>query len=366
MIVFKNYFKIVRGHFTSLLIYIGISLLFVTVFLLNNNSSGSVYETSKPDIAVVDRSDNEVSQALVKYLDENANIKDLKEEDLDDELFYESIKAIITIPENFDFNKDIEYKSLPSSKNNIFIQQNINEFLSKLNTYHELGYATKDAISNTFEDFDTDLQISFEGKNINTDESSQVFFNFLSYSILSIIFLVVCNIMLTYNQETISKRNRVSSEKSCSQTLQLMLGHLVTAITVWLFFIILYVVLTGADITSKAFLAYVFNSFIFTISTLTMVGFISRLIKNENVIQSLLNVISLSSAFLTGAFVPQELLGDQALAIGRIFPSFYYIRNNIMISEGATFKEIIPNILIMLIFSVVFVVLAVFVRWKRY
>lgn len=53
-----------------------------------------------------------------------------------------------------------------------------------------------------------------------------------------------------------------------------------------------------------------------------------------------------------------------ALTLGKIFPSYYYIRNNEMLLENPSFVTILPNIGVMLAFSIGFVLISLLMKTK--
>lgn len=159
-------------------------------------------------------------------------------------------------------------------------------------------------------------------------------------------------------------RNQVSPMPKAKMNLELILGHVCTGLIVWALYILLFVILYKYDFSAGHINLMMVNSLIFTISVVTMAVFISNLISNENTISGIMQVVSLGSSFLCGAFVPQALLSKTALTLGKIFPSYYYIKNNELLLENPSFGTILPNIGIMLAFSLAFVLISIVMRTK--
>ncbi|MFR7761412.1 MAG: ABC transporter permease, partial [Peptoniphilus grossensis] len=128
--------------------------------------------------------------------------------------------------------------------------------------------------------------------------------------------------------------------------------------------ILMFVILYKYDFSLAYTNIMMVNSLFFTISVVTMAVFISSLISNENTISGIMQVVSLGSSFLCGAFVPQVLLSKTALTLGKIFPSYYYIKNNEMLLENPSFATILPNIGIMLAFSLFFIIISGLMKTK--
>ncbi|MDU6064810.1 MAG: ABC transporter permease, partial [Anaerococcus sp.] len=203
-----------------------------------------------------------------------------------------------------------------------------------------------------------------EGSVNSKKDKSKFYFNFLNYLLLAQVILVVSNIALVYKKKPILMRNNVSACPSSRMNLEMMLGHIVTGLVLWVIYMILFLVMYKYDFKQTHVNLMMLNSFVFTISVVSMAVMIANLIKDSNTVQGVMNVVSLGSSFLCGAFVPQELLGKTALTIGRIFPGFYYIQNNNILVESLQISKILPNMMIILGFSVVFIIISVLAKPK--
>lgn len=113
---------------------------------------------------------------------------------------------------------------------------------------------------------------------------------------------------------------------------------------------------------STSGLIYIINSFIFSLSVLSLAFVIGNISINKNAINGIVNVLALGSSFLCGAFVPSEYLPDFVLKIAHIFPSYYFINTNDKIRLIETFnfetlKPIFLNFGILIMFSIIFIVM---------
>ena len=106
------------------------------------------------------------------------------------------------------------------------------------------------------------------------------------------------------------------------------------------------------------------NALLFTATIVCFAVLVSKLAKKENTITGVMNVFSLGSSFLTGIFVPQELLGDFAIKIGKIFPAFYYVSNIKDIMSKADYSFINKNSLILIGFCLGFIILTILAKPK--
>jgi len=98
---------------------------------------------------------------------------------------------------------------------------------------------------------------------------------------------------------------------------------------------------------------------------------IGNTIKSKNAISAVSNVVSLGTCFISGVFVPQELLGETVLKIASFTPTYWYVKSNNTIANIPNMQMIntLPifiNILIIIGFTLTFLAISlVLVKQKR-
>ncbi len=99
MTVFKAFLKILKKNKGTIILYTSM-LVFISYFNMQNTESSINFVSSKPDIYVIDNEKSIISNDFVKYLKENSNFVELKEdeESLMDAIFYRDVNYIIEIP----------------------------------------------------------------------------------------------------------------------------------------------------------------------------------------------------------------------------------------------------------------------------
>ncbi len=122
--------------------------------------------------------------------------------------------------------------------------------------------------------------------------------------------------------------------------------------------------------TSRHGVIYIINSLALTICATTLAFLVGNIVNNKEAINGIVNVIALGSSFLCGAFVPVEWLPESVLKIAHAIPTYYYINTNETLKtlekfNSETLRPIITNTVIMLGFSVVFIILANMVSRKK-
>lgn len=365
MTVFKNYFKIAKKHWISLMIYALSSLLIVFAFS-KTESNNAGYESIKVDIFLQNESESKLAKSLEEYLRKNLNVIEHDEKNIEDDLFYGISSAYVKITKDFDKTRKVEYKSAPNSMYGLLVKDKINGFLNKVKSYETANFNIDDTIKYSLDDLEKKIDVSLaESNKADKDQSNKLYFNFINYSILSLVIFIISTIMFVYNKEMISKRNRVSPLSQSKQSLQLILGHFVAGFMVCIAFCLLYWIIGKEKFYLTSTRLMMLNSLIFTLTSICMAMFISSLIKNENVLAGIMNVVSLGSSFLCGAFVPQEMLSDTTLKIARVLPSYYYISNNIKISENPAIESMSTNSFIMVAFAIIFIILTIIIKKRE-
>lgn len=364
MRVFKNYFKIVKGHMTAIMIYY--LVFFILLAISVNTDNTGQYTSIDIAIYVKDRANSKLAKAFYSYLDEEADIVEMEEKLAEDKLFYGVIGAIVEIPENFDKDREVVYKTQPGSTHGMAIESKVNSFINKVNTYENAGLSQEEAIRFAKNDLDkkVDVTLNTEEKEIRED-GSNYYFNFLNYLLMAQIILIVSTVTGAYSKKSLMQRSLISPVSESRQNFELILGHMAIALIIWFSYIIFFMVKWQVDLSREHIQLMTLNSFVFTTCVVALAVFITRLIKSGNARDGVMNVISLGSSFLAGAFVPQELLGTTTLKIARILPSYYYITNNNMITNGANLGKIMPNICIILAFMLSFVVISVVLKRRH-
>lgn len=364
MTVFKNYFKIVNKHKFSLMAYSIIFLVLTLIFSTSGQKDLGDYNSVELDIYLENRSDSKLGKALEEQLSSKYKVVDLKKENIDDELFYGLVTSTIIIPEDFETNHKVEYKTAPKSMYGMLPKQTINSFLSKVEVYEKAGYSVDDSINYARQDLSKKVDMNLEGNSQESGYHTEDYFNFLNYVLISQIVLVVCIVMVSYKKEEISKRNEVSPVSKGWQNLQIILGHIVSGFVIWLIYMVIFAAIWPDTIGFKSVKLMMLNSLIFVISVVTLANLVSRFIYKEGAMSAAMNVLSLGSSFVSGAFVPQSLLSDVTLTIAKFLPSYYYVTNNNALVENPSFSTMSTNMFIMIGFSVLFAVLTVLIKPK--
>lgn len=380
MIVFSTFWRIVKKYKGTILLYTVMLTMFGGINL-TSNSTNDMFTPTKPNIFIVNKDSNMgLTKNLINYLKKNTNVVSLEddEEKINDALFYRDISYVIYIPKNYskdvldkkDVTIDIKSsKDYTSSLTEMMLDKYLNVQSNLVNITNNQDELVN-MINNTL-DVNSEVVVSSKLDNSYLNRVSR-YFNFGSYSLLAVIIFIVTLVINSFKENTINKRIIVSSFNYKKHNSLLMLSSFVYSLIVWVLFSLLSVILLGKDMISIRGILYFVNTFMFVMPTLSFGILISTLVNNKDSIGGIVNVVSLGSAFLCGAFIPTEYLPKIVLSIAHVFPAYYFIDSNNLLSsmEIINFSNLIPvfiNYFVLIIFMLIFIVVNNYVlKKKRY
>lgn len=380
MIVFSTFWRIVKKYKGTILLYTVMLIMFGGINL-TSNSTNDMFTPTKPNIFIVNKDSNMgLTKNLINYLKKNTNVVSLEddEEKINDALFYRDISYVIYIPKNYskdvldkkDVTIDIKSsKDYTSSLTEMMLDKYLNVQSNLVNITNNQDELVN-MINNTL-DVNSEVVVSSKLDNSYLNRVSR-YFNFGSYSLLAVIIFIVTLVINSFKENTINKRIIVSSFNYKKHNSMLMLSSFVYSLIVWVLFSLLSIILLGKDMISLRGVLYFVNTFMFVMPTLSFGILISTLVNNKDSIGGIVNVVSLGSAFLCGAFIPTEYLPKIVLSIAHIFPAYYFIDSNNLLSsmEIINFSNLTPvfiNYFVLIIFMLIFIVVNNYVlKKKRY
>ena len=378
MTVFKAFLHILNKNKFIVILYTTLLIVFggLNIKTSENNIS---FTASKPSVMIVNEDvDAGITKDLIKYIENNTNIKDIKntEDDINDAIFYREISYVIYIPKNYnqDFldgkSPELKIKSL-GDYNASLTEMLLKRYLNVANIYKNSISDENELISKINETLAKETSVTITSKlDVTALDKAAFYFNFESYSILACLIYVICLILSTFNNEKIRKRNIISSTDYKKTNCILLLSNSLYAFVLWLFYLVFSFILVGSVMFTMHGLVYTINSLLFTLCATTIAFLIGTIVQNKNAISGIVNVVALGSSFLCGAFVPMEWLPDGVLNFAHALPTYYYIKTNELLKTVEVFsldtmKPLLINMAIIIIFSLVFIILANIVSKRK-
>lgn len=374
MTVFKTFWKIVNKYKGTIILYTVMLISFGGINLASNDTT-TTFTSTLPNIAIVNNDQKSVlTNNLISYLSENSRVVDIEndEEKINDALFYRDVSYVVYIPKNYTndvlkgMNPTIDIKSTNDYTSSLE-EMMLTDYLNLQNTYLKLT-TDQAKLTNYINDTLKDKSEVVLTSKVDTKSLSTVsrYFNFASYSILAVVIFIITLVLTSFKEKTVNKRIVVSSMNYKKHSGLILKSSLLYALIVWALFSLLAIILLGKSVLNTRGLLLLLNTLIFTLQALTFALLISSLVNNKDAIGGIVNVVALGSAFLCGAFIPSIYLPEKVVSISHIFPAYYYNNSNDLVTSLevinlTTLKPFITNIMMMLVFMLVFIVLNNFV-----
>ncbi len=378
MTVFKTFWKIVNKYKGTIILYTVMLISFGGINLASNDTT-TTFTSTLPNIAIINNDQKSVlTNNLINYLSENSKVVDIEndEEKINDALFYRDVSYVVYIPKNYTndvlkgMNPTIDIKSTNDYTSSLE-EMMLTDYLNLQNTYLKLT-TDQAKLTNYINDTLKDKSEVVLTSKFDTNTLSKVsrYFNFASYSILAVVIFIITLVLTSFKEKTVNKRIVVSSMNYKKHSGLILKSSLLYALIVWVLFSLLAIILLGKSLLNIRGLLLSLNTLIFTLQALTFALLISSLVNNKDAIGGIVNVVALGSAFLCGAFIPSMYLPEKVVSISHIFPAYYYNNSNDLVTSLevinlTTLKPFIINIMIMLVFILVFIVLNNFVIKNR-
>lgn len=381
MIVFKTFWRIMKQYWWIVFIYVAI-LTSLSVINLNAAPVTDFVDT-KPEITIVSQDSSDLAtkpftKNFLDYLSKNTKIIDLKESETTDALFHQKISMILYLPEDLESKilsgqkVTLNYRTSGNytaelSKNLIkryFELQRTEILESKNSSKEQSNIPSEDSekiISRLNQRLDQSPTVRLASKNATNLSKIAAFFNFASYTIMAIILYVTCFINASFNKSTVKKRTMVSSLHLKKYNFSLLLANSIFAFSVFALLTTLSFFVLGNIVLTPFFIFEILNILLYSLAALTLAELVSTFNLSRDAVSGVVNLLSLAPAFLSGAFVPTYFLPSFVLTIAHIFPTYWFIDTNNKITTLTEFNfnsflTILPNLLVLALFSVIFIV----------
>jgi len=268
----------------------------------------------------------------------------------------------------------LERTSIPGSASAIYIDLRIDRYLETLRLYTAAMPETgiREKVNFVLRDLAVYTKVEIAGNENRANDTGilKYYFNFLAYTIMFAIIFGVSAILLVFNDTDIKRRNLCSPLSSNKISLQCFLACALFALINWVALAALSAVFGFDEIASPSTWLYLINSLVFTICISGLAFFIGNLTKSREVVTAVANIITLGTSFLSGVFVPQEILGENVLKIASFMPTYWYVRANGRIAGLAdlsihNLSDVFISIAIQLAFGAAFLIAALVIGKRR-
>lgn len=352
MQVFKLCLKIIKKNLPLMIMYIVIFLA-VSVMIASANTGRdaqiSAFTKAKTNMAFISEEDTPLTGGLKEELAKVAEFIELDgtEESVKDALFFRRIYYVLRIPKGFtaDFmsggDPKLKTTIVPGTIPAVYLDMAVNNYLNTSRLYVDsLQDADPVDIAAAVA---KDLSVAAEAKisipegSTNEGNFSVFFFNYLAYSLLSVLILGISSVMIVLKDKDILMRNLSSPLRRDSMTAQMFAAMAIFTVVTWSIMVAACFIMNYKNNLNINFLLFMLNSFVFALTSTGISFLIANLISGRNAISAVNNIVTMGSCFLGGVFVPQAFLGSTVLQFARFLPTFWYVKANTAIGTLSKF-----------------------------
>ncbi|KAB3533481.1 ABC transporter permease [Alkaliphilus pronyensis] len=347
MSIFKGYFKIMKSNLPVLIMFMVVFLsLSVFYSYIGTRSQNASFEAVKTKLAFIsyDTEKNGENTVLVdglkNYISQYSEIIPVEDdpEKLQESLFFKKVDSIIRIPKGFTEaylegeNPSIEVMSIPDSANAQYAKMYIDRYLNRGRLYiaHMEEVSSADIVSYLKNDLSKNVTVEVENSGFvfNDGDNMASHYNLMAFYLLYVLMIGVGITMLAFNKPELVKRNKCSPISDTNSNLQLLLGNLTFAVLCWVLGILSSFALYGGKMATINGLLYGINSFVLTLTALSISFLVASNIKSKETFQGIATILVILMSSLTGVFTPQEMLGTSILKIARFMPTYWFVKAN--------------------------------------
>lgn len=377
MTVFSTILKILNKLKGMLILY---TVILISITALNQ-TSGSIteFEESKPDLIIVNKDlEDPITKGFTDYLEEHCELKDIDvndKEKISDAIFYRDVNYIVYIPNHF--GKDLlegkkpklEYKST-GDENASYCQMIIEKYIRTVMIYKDY-YEGEELTKKVGDVVENDTKVTLKTSLDTSSLSSMTrYFNFLNYALLAGCVYCISMILASLKEQNVRKRTIISSFNYKKYNRIVLMSLSIVILAMWMMYMILSFILFKNQMTTSNGIAYMLNSLVFALCSLSIGFLIGNITQNKNAIGGIVNVVALGTSFLCGCFVPFDYMPDYVIKIAHILPTYYFVKNNETIKTieafgGDVLKPLLINGGIIVAFAILFIIITNYVSKKK-
>lgn len=381
MSVFKATFSIMKKNLGTMILALAISLGISFAYSSSFSIDSKETELDKMTVVIFNKDQGNTAKQLESYLKETMNVVSLKDtqETIDDALFFGKVDYVLTIPNTFSQSlrqgqlSDLVIQVKPDSFSQVYVDSIINNYLSTYQFYQEAfpEKSETDLIHLTTQNVKTAGKINFDSSfnQLKKNRASSKVFGVLAYTMFMSIFSAITLVSLAFNRKEIKQRNNCSPLSKRTFSRQQFLVQFGFCLVIWALFVCLVLLVTKSSFDQYAFY-FILNTLLLFIVAVSFSNLIGGIISNPDMISGINNVFILGSAFVSGVFVPAEILPDIVTKVASFTPSYWYMRSCTLIGNTSQFNTDFHtrfqfNSLILIIFAFIFFLLAMITRKEQ-
>lgn len=366
MTVFNCFMKMVKKNTGMIVMYLAIFMgITIMIQSTTKDSDTDMYQSKSIKVGIVDEDQSALSKGLREYLGQIHELKTLenKKSVLQENLYYQNVEYIITIPKHYEENylekgERLAIVQTPGSFTGVYVTQQINSYLNSVKTYAAAGYSVQHAALEAGKTEGPRVKMLDVNGNAGKLPGYAYYYRFLPYLMLLVLCYILGNILSNFRKEDIQKRVQASALSSRRQNLETLLAVAVLGIGLWIIAIAGAVLLYGKEmLASHSLHFYLLNSIAMLLVALSIAFLIGMISEDNNALNGIVNLVSLGMCFLCGVFVPIEVISPSVQKVVQFLPVYWYEIANNKLAEfetitGSVRTEVLGAIVIQVVFAI--------------
>ena len=353
MPVFSATIKSLRRFIPSLIIHLGLFLLFASLFAyFGADTTSEIFRESELNVTVVDLEDSENSRGLIRFLSEDEKVtvekrKSLNLEDrqkLNDSVRFDVSDFVLILPKDFSEklkagdDHAAEYMSTGDTASGELLSHKISSYLKDVMIYLNSGHSEKEAgklaAKQLADAAKPDVRIAKTSTG-TSDPYIQSVFTFLAYSLLTTVTLSVAMILIYMRERDLYARISVSGTSFFTRYAGMAGAVLFVAIGLCVVLIGFALYLTRSDPSITKAGLYILNAFALMPVGIGFAFLISSFTHNEGLVNMLTTMLLISMCFISGVFVPSEFMAEKVVAASHYLPLYWYVHGVELITTSS-------------------------------
>lgn len=375
MRVFKGYMILMKRNLGLILLYFGV---FVGIAVMIQTSApktdGSTFSLSSMKITVIDRDGGELAQGLRDYLGVNNKMIDFADEKdvLRDALYYRKTEFIIYVPQNFeekcfDGNEKLGITAVPGSYTESYVSYQVDAFINQVKTYQKSGYTMEEAIANTVKLQEIQPEVTVLAGSNAEMPGYMYAFRYFPYLFLASLCSTIGMLLVIFRKENVKERISCAPVSSARRTGEMVLALSVISIGLWVISLAIPIAQSGGEVLKDVHLPYlIVNSFLLLLSCMGIAVITGTLVKSSEIITNVATTLSLGISFLSGVFVPLEMMGNDVKKVVQVLPVYWYevindLLGNYQTLTGSMKTTMYKGFIVQIVFAIACVCVAMLI-----
>ena len=339
MTVFKYFLKILGRYRSAVALYVGV---FVVMGIISTpkDSAEQQYTEVKADIAIIDEDQSVAAKHLTEYLAEGNTLLPAPDlQDIDEQIYMGLFDMVAVIPEGFaEAGSNQQITIYQSSFSSVAYKpvENLNVYMHLLNlSRKENGEINYEMLNAALREKAEVALLPSSRQKTGQAEWYKRYMNNALYPLTATIIFVIGMIMADFNNKKIAFRNRCSGKPLRDFQVQMFAGQLIFGVFLWALLLAIPMLVFKADFSQINIGLHALNLAVLMVTTLSLAFCLNMVVKSKSALSAIANIFSLGSAFVAGAFIPQEFLGSFAIKLAHFLPAYYFVNANEAISTGS-------------------------------